>query len=162
MGKTAADTDRDMRRAMAVFKAQVLDSKNFDPTTATYLYEGAITEIAIRKIAGVKSRGTLRSIYHEVLRRDLCALVLELKIKTGRISADDSVNADEGSAEKKNISEISRSERLAQTIAALSFRIMVLEREIASLRAGNGAKTDNVTQLMSKQRNRKGNQNGRS
>ncbi|WP_069880145.1 hypothetical protein [Bosea sp. BIWAKO-01] len=161
MGKTAADTDRDMRRAMAVFKARVLDAKNFDPATATYLYEGTITETAIRKIAGVKSRGTLRPKYHEELRGELRALVRELKIQTGKISAEDSVDGDEAAPEKKNVSEISRSERLAQTIAALSFRIMVMEREIASLRAGDGAKTDNVAHLMSKRRMREGKNNGR-
>lgn len=154
MGKTAENTDRDVRCAMAVFKAQVLDTRNFDPVTGTYLYEGAITEVAIRKIAGVKSRGTLRANYHETLRRDLRALVLELKIKTGRIIVKNSADADEGASSNSNDFEITRSERLAQTIAALSFRIMVLEREIVNLKSGGGVKADNVTELIRNRRYR--------
>lgn len=160
MGKTAADTDRDMRRAMAAFKARVLDAKNFDPATATYKFEGAINETAIRNIAGVKSRGTLRPKYHEKLRNDLKYLVEELKLKAGKLPANRSVHGDDDAA-SENTSEISRSERLAQTIAALSFRIMVLEHEIASLRAGENARTDNVTHLTSKRLKREGKNSGR-
>lgn len=148
MGKTSADTERDMRRAMAVFKSRVLDSKNFDPATAIYRYKGSITETAIRDIAGIKSRGTLLSDDHTKLREDLKSLITGLKIKTGKIIAADPGDGGGDPIIKENTSELSRSERLAQTIAALSFRIMVLEREIASLRENEGGDVDNVTTLV--------------
>jgi Fe-S cluster assembly ATPase SufC len=100
-------------------------------------------------IAGVKSRGTLRPAYHEKLRADLKALVLGLKIKTGKrpaskYSSDDDIN------KQKKISEIARSEKLSQTIAALSFKMMILEREIEGLRSGGVVKADNVANLINK------------
>lgn len=84
MAKTSADTNREMRRAMAVFRSRVLDSKNFDPATALYRYEGAITEAAVRKIAGIKSRSTLHADNHAKLREDLKKTIADLRKKNGK------------------------------------------------------------------------------
>ena len=116
---------------MVRYKTMVLSPKNFDERRQVYKYPHAISAAEVLRMAGVKSRATLSADYHDKLKAELDALVVELKSKTGK-------GKPKQEAETEPASGIARLEQLAQTIAALHYRIMVLEQENAALRSEAG------------------------
>ena len=130
--KRAEDTQEAVREAMARYEAMVLHERNLDARTGLYRYPQAISASEVLRMAGVQSRATLSAGYHDGLKRELDELISALKCKTGKGKPAKAAAAVEA------ISRPDRLDQLAQTIAALQFRIIELENENAALRASQG------------------------
>jgi hypothetical protein len=117
------DTMQAIEAAMTRYEAQVLDPLRQDKRTCLYSYDERVTINAILKLAGVHYRSTLCAEYHEGLRDRVHDLIRKLKKKTGKVSRRAS------SAKEPPENAIPRVDALAQTIAALNFRIMKQEKE---------------------------------
>ena len=128
MPTRAEETQAAVREAMARYEAMVLHERNFDPKTQMYRYPHAISAAEVLRMAGVRSRATLSAGYHDALKRDLDDFVAALKRKTGKGKAT-------REAVEVKQSRMDRVEQLAQTVAALQYKIIALEQENAVLRA---------------------------
>ncbi|TPG57436.1 hypothetical protein EAH89_10920 [Roseomonas nepalensis] len=126
----AEETQKAVRKAMVRYEAMVLNKRNFDPASQTYRYPNPISAAEILRMAGVRSRSTLAADYHGSLRRELEVLIEDLKRQTGK----GKVAAKE--ATKTVLDRTDRVEQLAQTVAALQYKIIALEKELATLRQG--------------------------
>ncbi|MER9371067.1 hypothetical protein [Mesorhizobium sp. M0491] len=120
---TSHDTVQAIEAAMAKYEAQVLDPLRFDERTGLYVYGERVTIKAILELAGVRSRSTLHADHHEGLRGRIDDLIRDLKLKTGK--APRRISSENETAEHG----VPRVDALAQTIAALNFRLMRLEKE---------------------------------
>jgi hypothetical protein len=105
---------------MEVYRAQVLDNRYYHERSGIFRFPGRITAAAVLKLAGVKSRSTLRSAYHEELQEELAKFIRDLKQRTGRGRRRNVQITAAGYAE----SFVDRTERMAQAIAALEYEIM--------------------------------------
>ncbi len=109
MAKTADETQSAVRGAMTRYRTMVLSPENFDNRMQIYKYPHAISAAEVLRMAGVKSRATLSAEYHEQLKAELDALVVELKGKTGKGRRKPETNTEPTSGS-------ARLEQLAQTI----------------------------------------------
>ena len=126
--RRAEDTQAAVREAMARYEASILQEGNLNPRTGRYRYPQAISASEVLRMAGVRSRATLAAGYHDGLKHELDDLIATLKRKTGKGKPAKAAAATESS-------RADRLDQLAQTIAALQFRIIALENENAALRA---------------------------
>ena len=129
--KRAEDTQSAVREAMGRYEAMVLHERNLNARTGLYRYPQAISASEVLRMAGVQSRATLSASYHDGLKRELDELVSALKRKTGK-------GKPAKAAAAEATSRPDRLDQLAQTIAALQFRIIELENENAALKASQG------------------------
>lgn len=127
----SSETRRAIESAMKQFEALVLDPLRYDNDTGVYVYDERISIKAILELAGVRSRSTLRAEHHDALSKEVAKLVRHLKEKTGK-----SRRSSDGESGKDGNS-IRRVEALAQTIAALNYRIMKLEKGAQAAKAGD-------------------------
>lgn len=105
---------------MEVYASQILDKSYYHERSGIFRFPGRISVEAVLKLAGVKSRSTLRPEYHKQLREELSVFIVGLKEKTGKIRR----GIVKIKPEKKAESFIDRTERMAQAIAALEYAIM--------------------------------------
>lgn len=130
--RNSEETRKAVLAAIGRYEAMVLQPGNFDAATGMYQFDGRITAAAILKLAGVKSRSTLRPAYHRELRAALTGAVFDLKLRTGRIRTS-------RSREQTSSPPESELARLAQTIAAQHFKILELQAAATEDRDGRPA-----------------------
>lgn len=137
-------TQDTLRRAMEIYKSQVLNERYLDLDTGLFRYPFSITEKDVLKLAGIKSRSTLKASYHDGIRRDLRALVADLKLKTGRGNISKSASLPRKENKKGRV------EQLAETIGALQYKIIALQKEIDDLRSSGAPRGTTVNILRRK------------
>lgn len=120
--KTAEDTRHAVKGAMATYEAQVLDNRYYHERSGIFRFPGRVTADAVLKLAGIKSRSTLQTVYHKDLKEELAILIRSLKAKTGKGKGRNI----QGTIDRSPESFVDRTERLAQAIAALEYQIMAL------------------------------------
>ena len=128
-----------IRKAMEIYRSQVLHERYFDVETGFFKYPHQITEKDVLSLAGIKSRSTLKASYHDSIKAELKEFVLDLKVKAGRrVSSDDEKSPEQSApaASKK-----ARVDQLAETIGALQYKIIALQKELEGLKKGGSSQS---------------------
>lgn len=128
-------TQNAILKAMETYRAQVLHERYFDVETGIYKYPYQITEKEVLGLAGIKSRSTLKANYHDGIKLELKNFIHELKLKAGKkVSSEELAELSSEKSVSAAAAKKARVEQLAETIAALSYKVIALQKELEDCR----------------------------
>lgn len=155
MTGSGRSTQEAIRKAMETYRGQVLHQRYLDPETGLYKYPYQITEKEVLSLAGVKSRSTLKASYHDGIKADLKALIDDLKTKAGkRMSAESAdQSAPSGNFTSAAAGKRARIDQLTETIGALGYKIIALQKELEEYKRGTASQSK-IVSLSGKQERR--------
>ena len=140
--QNAKDTEVAIRAAMKEFETIVMHERYFDPITQSQQYPHAISRGEVLRLAKVRSRATLLAEYHQKLREDLETFIEDLKKRGGKKKVASSNAPKTGNDANCVMTPAARFEQLTQTVGALQYRILELEKQLEECRANKSRVVD--------------------